>query len=118
MFLHITNSDGYRFSIYCLRKGDRFGLDDSLVFQGDAPLVEFYDPDPLERANGPLGRCVASYLAADLLFVGDETGLGLNGRKPWWRLDPESLRRVRQWVRAGCPDRVDLDRGRNCCAGA
>jgi len=108
MILSITNAAGLRFTVSCLRKGDRFGLGGQLVYQG-APLVDFYDPSPGEHASSPLGRCVASYFANELLLLGDESGLQLNGRKPWWRLDPFSLWRLRRWVRAGCPEGADLD---------
>jgi hypothetical protein len=100
--LHITNEAGCTFRVRCVRKGQRYGLNDCLVHDRDEPLVEFTDVTP-----GAPAACghhfVARYLAGAVLHWPDGEDLWLHGRALAWRLCPAQVRQVQGWLRDRCP---------------
>jgi hypothetical protein len=104
-----TRSPGRVFNVRIVREGDRYGLDDCLVYDtasdkqfraGDA-LVEFYDATQDPAKFGPRGQFVARYYLSTLLGQDrwsanargrkGNTGLALDGGIAAWTLDGPAL---------------------------
>ena len=72
----VVNDTGRAFNVRLVRKGDRYGLDDCLVHDKDAALIEFWDAtyenDP--RFSPGLGQFVSRY------FLDTLTGKDAFGR--------------------------------------
>src|SRR4051812_17483499 len=97
--LLLTNDAGRRFRVQAIRRGDRYGLNDCLEHDRDDVLLEFTDV-----TEGPTAvpQFVARYPAPVILGRDDAADLWLFGHDVAWRLAPEHVRQVRDWVRAGC----------------
>lgn len=84
----VINDKGLRFNAVLVRKGERYGLKNVLVCEGEA-LVEIYDARYTGADFTPLGQFVTRYFVSTLLkddFV-HEHGLNLCGHEPSWQLD-------------------------------
>lgn len=97
VLIHVMNEAGRRFAVRCIRKGDRYGLNGCLVHDGEEPLVEFLDVTP-EGGPGPMAEpgFVARFPARAVL--NREADLWLFGRDLAWRLSPDQVRQVGDWV--------------------
>jgi len=103
--LRITNDQGRRFNVVCVRKGDRHGPDKSLVHDRDEPLIEFYDATfEGTRRFAPEGQFIAAYPASVLLGVERDLGFQFHVSRPYWKLDVARLQNVWDWIRADCRD--------------
>lgn len=79
----------------------RFALDRKVDCSPDELLVEFYDRRYAhEPGFTPYGQFIRCYCAAALLARGDARLL-LNDDVPQWAVDPRTLLRVIEWIRAG-----------------
>ena len=88
----VVNDGGRAFNVRLVRKGDRYGLDDCLVHDKDAALVEFWDAtyenDP--RFTRGLGQFVSRYDLGTLTgsYGHDHRnrprGIALCGHVPEW----------------------------------
>ena len=102
--LTITNAQGRRFNVVCVRKGDRHGPGKALVHDRDEPLLEFYDATfEGTRRFDPEGQFIAGYYASILLNLETELGLLFHVSRPDWKLDLTSLPPLWVWIKAGCP---------------
>src|SRR4051812_46699170 len=103
--LSITNDAGRRFQVFCIRKGTRYGVNKTLLHEGDAPLIAFTevarDGEASQPPAGPFLLCQPAHL---LLRLCDDPYLWLFGANVAWRLGPKQLRQVRDWIVANCPD--------------
>src|SRR5947207_3305694 len=100
--LHVTNDAGRRFEVRCVRKGERYGLNNCLTHERDDPLIEFIDMTP---AGGLLadGLFVARYPVQAFLQRDEHADLWLYGKDVAWRLSPAQVRQVQEWIVAeGC----------------
>jgi hypothetical protein len=80
----VTNSDGREFLVRKVTTGIRYGLNDCLVHDEEAPMVEFYDRTYRGETFGPRGQFVGRYYLSTLTGRG---GGGLNlhgGVDNWW----------------------------------
>lgn len=103
--LTITNAQGRRFNVVCVRKGDRHGPGKALVHDLDKPLLEFYDATfEGTRRFDPEGQFIMGYYASILLNLESELGLQFHVSRPDWKLDLTSLRPLWDWIKAACPD--------------
>jgi hypothetical protein len=100
--LRITNEAGQTFRVRCVRKGQRYGLHDCLVHDGDEPLVEFTAVTPGPRC-APACYFVARYPAGVVLRWPDGEGLLLHGRALAWGFGPDQVQQVQGWLRDRCP---------------
>jgi hypothetical protein len=103
--LYVTNEAGRTFRVRCVRKGQRYGLNDCLFHDRDEPLVEFIDVTP-DLEPRPLGDhfFMARYPAGLILQKPDGEDLWLYGRTLAWRIAPAQVRQVRDWLGASeCP---------------
>lgn len=97
--LHVTNDAGRRFEVRCIRRGERYGLNGCLAHDRDEPVVEFTDVTPA-GGPGPVAgpEFVARFPANVLLGRDAGADLWLVGQNVAWRLSPEQVRVVREWV--------------------
>jgi len=99
--LRIVNSGGRPFHVRIVKQGDRYGLDDVLVFPdpknsfetdraraGDC-MVEFYDASNLTR--DPRGQFVARYYLSTLKDRDPRHGLPLQGDVPEWTVSAKNV---------------------------
>ena len=87
-------------TVRIVRKGDRYGLRDVLVHDGDEPMVEFYDARWTERF-GPRGQFASRYYVRTLAEHGDYSGgLDLHGGVPDWDVTGAEMAAVMGWLRA------------------
>ena len=105
----VPGVDGRLFGVRILSRGDRYGLNDKLVYGEEKPQVEFYD---LHSANkkgfGPNGQFVSRYYLSTLLGLDkyggppvlDGEGLDLMGYEPVWKIPGKSMDRVRAVLQA------------------
>lgn len=78
------------------RRGERYGLNDSLAHDGDVPLVEFYDT---RHGHTDLGQFVSRYLVDTLLERKPLLeGILLDTGSPDWHLGQLALARVQTWL--------------------
>jgi hypothetical protein len=99
--LAITNEAGRCFEVRRIRKGDRYGLNGCLVHDGDEDLIEFQDVTPGQASLSPERHFVARYPARVILRREEGAGLWLYGRTLAWRIEPDEVRRVRDWLLGG-----------------
>jgi hypothetical protein len=99
--LILINDAGRRFRVRAIHRGERYGLNACLTHDRDELLVELADV-----ANGEFPpreeAFVARYLATAFLSRADDADLWLFGKNVAWRLAPDQVRQVREWLRAGC----------------
>lgn len=76
-----------QFNVVLVAKGDRYGLDDRLVWDKDEPAVEFYD---VRYDHTPHGQFVARYYAETLLSR-PRGGLDLYGGADAWKVDGAAM---------------------------
>lgn len=109
-FRLFTDTTGRTWAVRFLPIGARYGRDRKLTV--DAPTVEFYDTayaddGTFQRGGfGPLGQFVQRYDVATILghdnysshTPGEASGLVLDGGVPAWRIDAETMTRVREWL--------------------
>jgi hypothetical protein len=98
--IQVTNEAGRRFQVRCIRKGDRFGLNGCLIHDQEDPLIEFTDVTPA-GGPGPVAEqgFMARFPARAILGRDDRMDLWLVGQHIAWRLSPEQVRQVRDWLR-------------------
>ncbi len=114
--MKITNDEGRTFLVRVVREGERYGLDDCIVYNKDTdstfyendPLIEFYDLSVDLRKFGPRGQFVSRYHASQLA-KDSPYGLDLHGGVPEWKIDALTLQPVRLLARGLCahPERCD-----------
>lgn len=95
----ITPEGGVPFLVRVIREGDRYGMSMGLVYGEPMPAVEFYDT---RYMHGVFGQFVSRYYA-DTILAGD-SGLDLEASVPDWKIDADSMRYVRAWVRVATED--------------
>lgn len=109
-FALFTNDQGRTFTARLLPAGARYGRDNALI-NDDVLTVEFYDTmyaddGAFQREGfGPLGQFVSRYAASTLLSTdrygsGAPTGLTLDTGSDAWRIDADTMTRVREWIKA------------------
>lgn len=96
--LHVTNEAGRRFEVRCIRQGDRYGLNACLVHDRDEPLVELTEVPITGPLSPPGPGLVARFPARTFLDRGPGSDLWLCGRDAAWRLAPDQIRQVREWI--------------------
>lgn len=104
--LAIISESGRQFNVRLVRKGDRYGLNDCLTHDKDAPMVEFYDGSQDPAKFGPRGQFISRYYldtltGADRLSRGDVRnggGLCLHGGVPEWDLDSVAAATAVKWA--------------------
>jgi hypothetical protein len=90
-----TSEGPVRFVARILRRGDRYGLNDVLVWDVDPPGVEFYDT---RYPHTEFGQFVSRYYVRTLLEEHGPRGLDLMGYVPSWKIDGSAMVIVRQWL--------------------
>lgn len=89
------NDRGREFLVRIVRKGDRYGRNDALVYEDDRPTVEFYDPSYPDPSFADRGQFISSYYARTLLMGG--LGLRLHDAAEW-SIDSNTMSQIRTWV--------------------
>ena len=83
-----SKAAGRRSLVTVLRKGDRYGLDDKLVYDNDEPQIEVWD---LTYANqksfDDRGQFVSRYYAFSIAQHQKGVGIDLVGYEPAWKID-------------------------------
>lgn len=79
------------FSVVLVRKGDKYGLKNCLTYDGDVPMVEFYDIRFLGPGFTKVGQFVSRYALSTLLQHGEGRGLCLDGGVPDWTISALDL---------------------------
>ena len=93
---NVTNSNGNKFLVRILSKGDRYGLNGCLVNDKDEKLVEVYDA---EYAHTEFGQFISRYFMATLLEGNSRNaGINLYGGEPKWQIDSQNWRKVIIWL--------------------
>lgn len=103
----VTNNVGRSFFVRLVFAGERYGLNDCLVHDGElGPMIEFYDQTYAgKKTFGPRGQFVSSYYAQTLATHGRGMGITLDGGVPEWRIDGAALAPVIEMAKAlgkGC----------------
>lgn len=94
-----------RFRVHLVFPGDRYGLDDRLVYEKEeaderndgGPLVEFYD-ESQDEARFPGGQFVSRYYSKDTASHEEGCGLSLYGGVPSWTLNAAQMDAVKSWM--------------------
>ena len=86
-----------RFNVRIVRRGDKYGRDDSLTHNGSEPLVELYDAWQGGFSIASRGQFISRYYASTLLA--SSGGLCLDGGVPDWNVTAEAMTDVRRYVR-------------------
>lgn len=98
----ISSGYGRDFTLKIIKAGERYGLTGKLI--ADADMVEFYDQTHMFT---PYGQFVSRYYVDTLLgrdgLGGATGGLILDGGVEAWRISPEGMAQVREWVGEQCP---------------
>lgn len=76
-----------------VKQGDRYGLNDCLIHDKSASMVEFYDTSKKEQF-------VQRYYVETILGIGGGVGLMLDGGCSAWNLDGESVDSVKEWLKS------------------
>lgn len=95
------------FNVRILRKGERYGLNDCLTHDEEAPLVEFYDFRYHNDDDWKRGQFVSRYYAETLFEnVIDRYlyGLQLYGEVPEWTVPQEQMRQIMHWLESELPE--------------
>lgn len=95
--LKVTNSNGLSFNVHIIRKGDSWGLTNSLIHDEDTAMVEFYDT---RYDHTPLGQFVSRYDADTLLDRHPHSGLDLDSGIPSWTVDGDAMNQVIKWLQS------------------
>ena len=90
----ITSEGGVPFLIRIVGEGERYGRNNCLTHDEPMPLVEFYDG---RFPHTEFGQFISRYYADNILS--HEGGLDLEFSVPDWKIDADSMRYVRAWVR-------------------
>lgn len=102
------------FNVRMLRSGDRYGLNDGLLYDNAEPSVEFYDAAQSPEKFGLRGQFVSRYLASTLVTHSSYEGLLLDTGSPTWVVSAQAMRRVngliREELQVGSPDAVPVSR--------
>jgi hypothetical protein len=114
--LQVTSDQGVPWLVRIVRKGDRHGLEDKLVYKDDRPEVEFFDASVPHAELAPCrlwtwdssvpspcgkslkGQFASSYYVHTLL-KDPRGGLDLHGGVPKWKIDGDTMDVVRDWLR-------------------
>lgn len=122
-----------KWRVHLVQPGSHYGANNNVIYQPEdaekygmnLPLVEFYDTSQ-DPVNFPGGQFVGRYYASTLLGLdtfGDdirvsaENGIGfaLDASIPSWRVSPEELGKIGEWLGKACdkepkdePARVSL----------
>ena len=94
-----------RIRVHLVFPGDRYGLDDRLVYEKEeadehndgGPLVEFYD-ESQDEARFPGGQFVSRYYSKDTASHEEGCGLSLYGGVPSWTLNAAQMDAVKSWM--------------------
>jgi hypothetical protein len=78
------------FSVVLVRKGDRYGMNNSITHNRQEPLVEFYDVRYKGPGNSTVGQFVSRY-GLSTLDNREPGGLMLDGGVKDWSIDKRSL---------------------------
>jgi len=92
----VEKPNGKQFAAKLISKGDKYGLDNCLVWDKDIPGVEFYDVTYAGDGFNEVGQFVSRYYANTILEA--EGGLCLDGEIAEWSIDANSMNRVRAWM--------------------
>lgn len=93
--LKTYNNDCVPFNVAIISKGDRYGLNNCLTHEEDAPLVEFYDA---RYPHTPLGQFVTRYCARTLIERESGKGLCLDAGIPAWSIDGDTMDLIQGWL--------------------
>jgi hypothetical protein len=89
-----------KFNVRILRKGDKYGRNNVLTHDEDAPLVEFYD---IRYPHTEYGQFVSRYYVSTILGTDKwgrgEGGLCLDGGVPSWTVSAQDMDTVRAYLR-------------------
>jgi hypothetical protein len=99
--LQVTNSDGRKFNVRVVAKGDSYGLDDCLTHDQVDPLVEFYDASYANVGEfSERGQFTSRYYFTTLVKAINEhkAGITLHGDIPEWNINKENLRDVMNYA--------------------
>jgi hypothetical protein len=102
--IQVTNRDGVIFNVRIVRKGDRYGLEDCLVydetdrfFHENDPMVEFYDARQDVKRFGERGQFVSRYSLST--FMEHTGGLDLHGGILAWKISAGNVLDVKIWLK-------------------
>ena len=89
----ITNeSTGISFNVRLVRRGDKYGQNNCLTHDNDAPMVEFYDA---RYPYSEFGQFVTRYYTSTLIRRGSPArGIQLDGGSPDWSITADNERDV------------------------
>jgi hypothetical protein len=104
ILVQVESSAGGWFNVRVVHPGDRYGLNDCLIFEdtdGRGPMLEFYDAD--KPSFGPRGLFVSRYDTATLFKWEDpDVGLCLDGaNEEIWSIGGEALDQLSGYLLSG-----------------
>ena len=92
--------EGISFNVKIIKKWDKYGKDDSLTYDGNVPLVEFYDARYAEDGRfDPEGQFVSRYYKSTLLEHNTQYALNLQGGVPDWIVPSWEMEKVINWIK-------------------
>lgn len=87
-----TANNNRQWLVKMVKKGDSYGLNNCLIFDKDAVLIEFYD------CNKGKEQFVSSYYADTILQI-ENNGLLLDGGVPEWKVSADVIKFVQRWAK-------------------
>lgn len=92
-----TNDEGRPFNVQLVMVGDKYGLNDCLIMDGDEPSVEFYDASQDPEKFGEIGQFTGGrYNLSTIQSIGENRGLIFYGGEPVWYLDGMAMDAVKK----------------------
>ena len=95
--LQVVNQKGIPFNVRFVEKGDKYGRNDVLTYQNNEPIVVFYD-DRYKIDHPELGQIVSMYYVSTIMEVKEGYILILDGGVSNWRISPENVKEIKQWL--------------------
>lgn len=96
--LQVVNQKGIPFNVRFVEKGDKYGRNDALTYQNNEPIVVFYD-DRYKIDHPELGQIVSTYHVSTIMEIEEGYTLILDGGVPNWRISPENVKEIKQWLK-------------------
>lgn len=96
----VTNDIGVTFNVKLYRKGDKWGLDNSLTWEENEPMLYFYDSRYIEKFKnfGGLGQPVSYYYVNTIME--SDSGIQLEGGVHSWYVTHKNIRDIQVWLKS------------------
>lgn len=95
----VINHKGIPFNILIISKNDKYGVDNTLIYEKDEPMIEFYDAR--KETLNKLGQFVSSYYVSTLLKDRrklEDNGLNLDMCVRDWNVSGVNMEEIFDWI--------------------